>query len=207
MVIRRTVPIVLGSVCGFIVLLEYFLKIPWLAYWSKEIQNWGVTVSAFMLALGMVNLFQINVRQLVRRRGKLYNTIALLVGMLLMFVAGIGGNATKEWNNYLFNEVFAPLNVTVFCLLMFSLATACFRGFRAKNLDALVLLISGGIVLLAQAPVGAAISRSIPQAADWILKVPNMAGQRGIIIGAAIGAISMGLRVLVGIETRHLGVD
>jgi len=36
---------------------------------------------------------------------------------------------------------------------------------------------------------------------------PNMAGQRGIIIGAAIGALSLGLRILVGLERSYLGQE
>jgi hypothetical protein len=37
------------------------------------------------------------------------------------------------------------------------------------------------------------------------MNVPNMTGQRGIIIGAAIGSFVTALRVLLGIERGHLG--
>jgi len=41
----------------------------------------------------------------------------------------------------------------------------------------------------------------------WINGVPNLAGQRGIMICSAIGAISVSLRVLLGLERTYLGGD
>jgi hypothetical protein len=35
---------------------------------------------------------------------------------------------------------------------------------------------------------------------EWIMDVPNGAAQSGIIIGAALGAASMAIRVILGIE-------
>jgi len=46
----------------------------------------------------------------------------------------------------------------------------------------------------------------LPWLTNWVMNVPNAAAQRGIIIGAALGAAAMSLRVLLGIERGHLGL-
>jgi hypothetical protein len=37
------------------------------------------------------------------------------------------------------------------------------------------------------------------------MDVPNLAGKRAILMGAALGAISTGLRVILDLERAHLG--
>ena len=39
----------------------------------------------------------------------------------------------------------------------------------------------------------------------WIMAYPNLAGQRGIIIGIALGIISTSLKLILGIERAYLG--
>ncbi len=39
------------------------------------------------------------------------------------------------------------------------------------------------------------------------MAVPNLAGQRAILIGIALGVIAMALRVIVGVERTYLGSD
>jgi len=40
---------------------------------------------------------------------------------------------------------------------------------------------------------------------EWMMTVPSMAAQRGIILGAALGAASMSIRVILGIERPYMG--
>lgn len=108
---------------------------------------------------------------------------------------------------WLYDHVFAPCNSTMFALLAFFVVSAAFRAFRARNTEAGLLLFSAILVLLGRAPIGRAIAGWIPDVSDWIINVPNNGSRRAIIMGAALGAVATGLRILLGLERSHLGSD
>ncbi|MCK4655598.1 MAG: hypothetical protein KAT85_01165, partial [candidate division Zixibacteria bacterium] len=99
----------------------------------------------------------------------------------------------------------APMMSTMFSMLAFFIASAAYRAFRARTLEATILLITATIVMLGRVPLGRAIFSYLPQVTDWIMNYPNLSVQRGIIIGAALGAASMSLRIILGIERTYLG--
>jgi len=109
--------------------------------------------------------------------------------------------------NWLYDHVFAPCNATMFALLAFFVVSAAFRAFRMRNVEATLLLGAAIIVMLAAAPIGAWISDDLVDLGQWILDIPNNAGRRAIMMGAAIGAIATSLRIVLGLERSHLGAD
>jgi hypothetical protein len=107
---------------------------------------------------------------------------------------------------------FNPLQAAMFSLLAFYIASAAFRAFRVRNIEATILMVAAFLVMLGRTPLGEYVfswARGgegwLPAVTDWIMAVPNTAAQRGIIIGAALGAASMSLRVILGIERSYLG--
>jgi hypothetical protein len=128
-------------------------------------------------------------------------------------VATVSSDPPMTWGKegrvftWLYDHVFAPCNATMFALLAFFVASAAFRAFRARNMEAGLLLGGAILVMLGRVPVGAALSDDLPAIAQWILDVPNNGSRRAIMMGAAIGAIATGLRILLGLERSHLGSD
>jgi hypothetical protein len=128
-------------------------------------------------------------------------------------VVTVRGTPTMMWGPegrvfvWIYDHVFAPCNATMFALLAFFVVSAAFRAFRARNAEAALLLVSAVVILLGRAPMGRAIHPYLPELADWMLDIPNNAGRRAIMMGAAIGAIATGLRVILGLERSHLGAD
>jgi hypothetical protein len=56
-------------------------------------------------------------------------------------------------------------------------------------------------------PAAEAGSQWLGKLTEWIMDVPNSAAQSGIIIGAALGAAAMAIRVILGIERSYLGLE
>lgn len=105
---------------------------------------------------------------------------------------------------FIFDQVYTPLSATIYALLAFYVASAAFRSFRAKSLHSALLLIAAVIVMIGRVPVGKVIWSGFPVVQEWIMVWPNTAGQRAILMGAAIGMIATGIRVIFGIERPYL---
>jgi hypothetical protein len=108
---------------------------------------------------------------------------------------------------WLYDHVFAPCNATMFALLAFFVVSAAFRAFRMRNVEATLLLGAAILVMVAAAPIGNWLSDDLVDVGQWILDIPNNAGRRAIMMGAAIGAIATSLRIVLGLERSHLGAD
>ncbi len=212
---RREVPIVITFVVGIIMLLTNFIKIGagevgLIQQWSSELSNWVIIVAAFAVGLASVNLMKIHSNNITRQRPGWVNSL-ILVGSLIAF-AIIGtiarlnpGTATAELNQNLFDYVMSPLGAAMFAILCFYIASASYRAFRMRSAEATVLLIAAVLVMLGRAPIGELMWNQFPGIAKWLLDIPNTAGQRAIMIGAAIGGFATSLRILLGIERGHLG--
>ena len=159
--------------------------------------------AAFMV--GAINLTRIHSTNILRRRSGYYNSVVLLLCLWAFFLLGlIKGNADKTYR-WVYNATVVPMESTMFSLIAFYIASAAYRAFRAKSFEAVVLLLTAFVVMLGNVPLGDVIWRGIPIIKDWIMRVPNSAGMRGIAIGTYIGSFATSLRILLGLERAHLG--
>ncbi len=232
MFFRLQLPLVLTFVAGMIPIVAFFFTdratvIKWPA---NQLERWLVIVAGFALLLGVVNVVQGNIRK-IERRGKGWQyAVFLLVGLLGFGIMGIlsaigvgpfqgigmrpdGGHTPFSWGTRYF---FEPLQATMFALLAFYVASAAFRAFRVRNLEATILLSAAVLVMLGRIPLGETLLAWLPWAGshawlgeftEWLMTKPNAAAQRGIMIGAALGAASLSLRVILGIERSYLGLE
>lgn len=203
---RRELPIAIAFVVGVLMIISFFFTSESLTQAAQTIQNWGVIVAAFALGLASVNLIRIHVRKISRGNALdwLYSG-SLVVSMIGIAILGIIKGPTYPGYKFWFNALFVPGQATVYAMTGFFIASAAYRAFRVRNVDAAILLVTAGIVMLGNVPVGEALWSQFPTVKNWFMNIPNLAGQRGMLIGAGIGGIASGLRVLLGIERSYLG--
>jgi len=106
---------------------------------------------------------------------------------------------------WIYDKLFIPLQATMFSLLAFYVASAAFRAFRARSLEATLLLAAGCVVMLGQVPIGNEATGGLAgRALAFLMTYVSTAGIRAIIIGATLGGLATGLRIVLGIERSYL---
>lgn len=206
---RRRVPLAIAFIAGVVMLIQFFSPHPALRVTYETMLNWYRIISAFTFILGIISFMRVHLTKVTHKRAGWGYSIVAILGFVIMtslgFIYGTGAGTPFD---KMYKYVYAPLGATVFSLLAFYLASASFRAFRARNIDATILLVVAIIIMLGRVPVGSFIKWgkfSLPGLAEWIMAYPNMAAQRGLLIGIALGAICMSLKIILGIERSYLG--
>ncbi|HYR68479.1 MAG TPA: hypothetical protein VER77_01230 [Candidatus Dormibacteraeota bacterium] len=206
---KRTVPFFITLLSGLFCLVAFFVPHPLIHESYGAIQTWAIVVVGCTYVLGVANLLRVNVQQAQRREGDWIYKIVLIAGLLITMAVGFSeGNHYSDVTshfNWIYRTFYSPMTSTMFALLAFFIASAAFRAFRIRSPEALLLAIAAFILMLGRVPLGNAISHYIPDAADWLMEIPQNAAKRGILIGAALGVMATGIRVILGLEKAYGG--
>ncbi len=225
--LRREVPLLITILVGWFMVADFF--VPLTTPVGTELQNWAIIMTACAAVLGVANVARINMLKVSRRERDWPYSVVLLFGLVLMTLLGTvlpifrwAVGAHGDWMigslrvtgvvdgtlfDRIYNRAYVPLQATMFALLAFYIASAAFRAFRVRTLDATLLAVAAVIVMIGRVPLGDRIWHGLPEITDWIMNVPQLAAKRAILIGAALGAIATGLKVILGIERNFLGSD
>jgi hypothetical protein len=186
--------------------VQFFIPHRYSQWLFDNMLKWLIIVLTFAMILGIGNLIKLHIQKVQRRRRDWLYSIVALFGISASLVTGFGwGIGADSPFMTLFNYVQIPMQATMFSLLAFYIASAAFRTFRARTLEATLLLIAAVIVMLGRVPLEGIVGQWLPDLAEWILDYPNMAAKRGIMIGIGLGAISTALKIILGIERSWLG--
>ena len=205
---RKEIPLIITFLAGTFFIADYFIPHAGFSKMAESVNGWTIIVIAFAYVLGVANVARVNI-DYIQRRGKdtPYKIVLLICLAFMMTVGIIWGIGEKSVFNWFFINVYVPMQSMMFALLAFYIASAAFRAFRIRSVQAALLAITAVIVMIGRVPIGEAIWKDFSNFAEWIMNVPQLAGKRAILIGAALGAISTGLKVIVGLERTHLGAD
>jgi hypothetical protein len=203
---RRQIPIIICFMFGTFMLVQFFIpsKASIAAY--ETAVDWTQTIYIFTLLVGVFGMIKFHVEKVSRKETGYGYNIVTLVGVSVMALSGlIGGRGEGSLFVWIFDHMQAPMQATVFSLLAFFVVSAAYRGFKARNLEAFLLLLAALLVMIGRVPIGDFISPYFTKVASWILNVPSMTARRGIFVGIGLGTIATSLRVILGVERTYLG--
>jgi len=201
----RRVALIVCFGFGVVMFAQYFSSLPLAHQINQAVLQYWQIIFAFALVLGIVGFCQNNIVQMRRGHDPLFRLVSLLGLVAMPVLAAVWGIKAGSPFLWMFENVQAPMQSTVFALLAFFVASASFRGFRARSGPAAILLASALIILLSRTLIPGLMSGWLPEAADWIRNNPSMAARRAILIGIGLGSLTTSLRVIVGIERTWLG--
>jgi len=187
-------------------------------YVDRNFSIWFNILAVFAFILGGARLLKSQLAKVLQRRPDWPYSVVTLVSFVAVLVVGLlklGGatglqgevTAPDAWFTIVFAALYEPLMATLKALLAFFVVSAAYRAFRLRSREATVLLAAAAVVLLGSTPAGVWLSGSlserlrvprIDELSLWIMSVPNVAGQRAVLIGIAVGVAGLTLRVLAG---------
>ena len=204
-VLKREVVYALTGLVTVLMFVEYFF-FPDVWSLAEIIRTWTIIVYNISLGLGAIQLLRQHTLNLQRKRDNYGYSAIVLAFFAIMFLTGMAGYlATGQQTdngiyNWIFINVYTPLGATLYPITGFYIFSAAYRAFRARNIDAALMLIAGCFVILSNAPVGEAIWPGFATIGEWFKFTGQIPGMRTFAMVGALGMISYGFRALLGKE-------
>ena len=214
---KREIPLFITAVVGILMILSFFVPHQAVSVPADFLQQCAIIVVAFGYVLGGANVLKLNADAISKRQSGWIYKIVLVVSLIATVVFGLmdgegflNPGKTSKW---IYDQLYSPMSATMFALLAFFIASAAFRAFRIRTTEAALLAVAALIVMLGRVPLTNAFTEWVPEVLrlqalqEWVMNVPQNAAKRAILIGAALGVMATGLRIILGIERSYLSTE
>jgi len=204
---------------GIVVLLGYFFggdpsgEATTLGLVRAFLLQGAIVWAAVAMLVGIFNLASVHLAKIRSNEEALYSFILLFT---LITTLGIGlydivETFTQQEINFtrttwVFNYIQLPIETSLMAVLAISLTYAAAR-LLARRLNLISVVFMGVVLMLliGAVPQVAAQATILAEIRQWILRVPTIAGARGILLGIALGTIATGVRILTGSDRPYTG--
>jgi hypothetical protein len=213
---KRLIATILAGVAGLIVLIDFASTVPLVDQFARLMIDWAALLAALALIVGLLSVAAGHLMRVLRRQADWYYSLVLLAAMLIVIVSGTvvglvpGGytlfpsSLVEQPIRDIFRAFYEPLAASFLALLAFFSLSAALRALRGRTVDALVILFVAALVLALAALPPMQDLPVLGDAVAWVREYVALAGARGLLIGAAIGALVAGVRVLLGFDQPYL---
>jgi hypothetical protein len=191
-------------------------------------------LAAFMLGLGIFSLLRIHLTRIARKKQDWGFSIVLLVSMSAMILFGYWDynirladklkdfDVPTNWQfanaarDFLFEGLLQQMDAAMFSIIAFFILSAAYRAFRARSVEATILLGTALLVILSLMGVVASawdgaidsIAKDnefiknfrVTDIAKWVKDTFQTPAITGIRFGIGLGTLSMALRIWLGLE-------
>lgn len=209
--LKRGLPLGIAILFGLLTLVSLLFGLPQI---SNLILGWAAFLAGIALFLGTINLLAVHTYRFFRNRpfggGNVYSGV-LAASWVIVF--GLGIADLFGWTNNAMSQAFrwvqAPLEAALASLLAFFLILSGIRMLQGRRtvwtmlffITAVVVLFANALITSPFIPDG--INQFVLQFRNLIQGLVVTAGIRGILIGVALGIITLTIRILIGVERPY----
>ncbi len=208
----------------------------WLEDANPAVSQVRNIIAAFLIGLGVYSLLRIHVGKIAKQQKDWGFSLVLLVSMFGMAGVGFADWASRQgpegakldnqanWGainyvqDFLFDGLLQQMDAAMFSLIAFYILSAAYRAFRARSVEATILLgtamilmlsLLGGISYLSDQAIekmggtdpNAFINNfRLTELAGWIQNSVQVASIRGLQFGIGIGLLALALRLWLSLE-------
>jgi hypothetical protein len=206
-VYKEDMPRIIFIIAFVLIVLGFYVRNPTLNMISSELKGWGTIIATTAVAFGTISILKHHIGRVVKRaEGYLFSLWTIFV-IIAMIIIGQGLGVDSYLYQFIFRNWYSPLYATVYSLIACYCISAIYRGFRFRNLGAVLMAIAFILTMLGEAPVGSLIWPGWIPIATWIRRVPLASAMRGIFIGATLTLMALAIRILQGREKLPLGIS
>ncbi|MBE2224580.1 MAG: hypothetical protein IAF02_23780 [Anaerolineae bacterium] len=209
--LRRGLPLAIAVIFGILTLVGLLFGLPEI---SNLILGWAAFLAGIALFLGVVNLLAVHTSRFLRNRpvggGNVYSGV-LVISWLIVF--GLGIADLFGWTNNAMNQAFqwvqVPLEAALASMLAFFLILSGLRMLQGRRtVWTTLFFVTAVLVLFANAFISSpflpgSLNQLALQFRNLIQNLIVTAGIRGILIGVALGIITLTVRILIGVERPY----
>lgn len=210
----------------------------WLADAQPIATTLANTIAGFLLGLGIYSLLRIHLRKIAKQQQDWGYSFVLVLSLIAMTLFGYwdwiirqspaGSSLTyapgPDWRlpqfgrDLLFDGVLQQMDAAMFSLIAFFILSAAYRAFRARSVEATVLLGAALIMILSlltavdygwnmlvervagDNPNSLIQNFQLTVMANWVKETLQNSSIRGLDFGVGIGLLAMGLRLWLSLE-------
>lgn len=218
---KREFPLFLTGAIGIFMILSFFVPHQVVSVPADFLQTTTIVLVACGYVLGGANVLRVNATTILKRQPGWPYRLVLVASLIATVAFGLVDGCAQRGgflnegtrSKWIYDQLYSPMSATMFALLAFFIASAAFRAFRIRTTEAALLAVAALVVMLGRVPLTNALTEWLPEGLrlqalqEWIMEVPQNAAKRAILIGAALGVMATGLRVILGIERTYLGAE
>ncbi|MBA7607609.1 hypothetical protein ES703_14768 [subsurface metagenome] len=211
--LRKDLPTLLIAFVGFAIVAEWFFPIQALSDFKSYL---GLCVTIiYRVSIGIGTVYATTSEYAVWRRDKsLQQTIisgsmfAMIIIMALVCVlyGGLEAGYKPQYKWFQYN-IYQPQSQAMYAVMFLFQCGSLYRVCRARSMESTILLVAGGIFILSCIPLFSSFVPGIAELGTFVTQGPSLGGTRPANMAAAIGAIIVGLRSLLGKEQSTMETD
>ena len=196
---KRILPWAIVILSGIIILAGYFVASPPFQQVRSILLDIAITLAGIATLVGVINLITVHSQKVRDEKPDWFNSVVLIVAFGGTTVFGLLFKPSHPIFPQLVASIQLPVEASLLALLSITLAAAMVRAIRPGMNKASLLFIAAVLVFIWAATGFIPFQSSkVMQSVASFLNTLQIGGARGMLLGIGLGALTTGLRVLIG---------